>query len=67
MNNKPVTIDLLHPTVVKTFQNWGYISFFGALALLITLLFFSISYAADIQKAKNKAVANPAPKINIIE
>ncbi len=61
MNNKPITIDLLHPTVVGIFKNWGYISFFGALALLITLLFFSISYAADLQKEKTQNHINNPP------
>jgi hypothetical protein len=49
MKSKSVTVDFLHPAVVRTFKNWGYISFFGCLAALIVLLFFSISYLKGVQ------------------
>lgn len=56
--SKPVTVDLLHPTVVRAFTNWGYISFFGAMAALITLLFFAIGQlkqADQVQRAMQAA------------
>lgn len=52
MASRPVTVDLLHPTVVRAFTNWGYISFFGAMAALITLLFFAIGQVKQVDEAR---------------
>lgn len=63
MANKTVTVDLLHPTVVRAFNNWGYISFFGAMAALITLLFFAIGQvkrADEVRQAVRAALAQQA-------
>ncbi len=49
---KPVTVDLLHPTVVRAFTNWGYISFFGCIAALVTLLFFAIGQVKRADEAR---------------
>lgn len=57
MSQKPVTVDFLHPAVVRTFKNWGYISFFGCLAALIVLLFFSISYLKEVQTQQQQKKA----------
>ncbi len=56
---KPVTVDLLHPTVVRAFTNWGYISFFGCIAALITLLFFAIGQVKQADEA-GRVVRQPA-------
>lgn len=67
MKSQPVSVDFLHPTVVRTFNNWGYISFFGCMALLIVLMFFAIdsakqTYAARQQRMPSSAnPVQPAP------
>jgi hypothetical protein len=62
-NSQPVTVDFLHPTVTRTFKNWGYISFYGCMALLIVLMFFAINsvkqtYAAREQRTQAAPVAS---------
>lgn len=57
MANKPVTVDLLHPTVVRAFTNWGYISFFGCIAALVTLLFFAIGQLKQADEARQQNAA----------
>jgi len=52
MSSRPITIDLLHPTVVRAFTNWGYICFFGSMAALITLLFFAISQVKQVDEMR---------------
>lgn len=62
---KPITVDLLHPTIVRAFTNWGYISFFGCIAALITLLFFAIGQLKQADEAKDRrAVASVAASDN---
>jgi hypothetical protein len=59
--SQPVTVDLLHPTAVGTFKNWGYISFFGCIAVLIPLMFFAINQAkhAYAQRQRTEVAAQP--------
>jgi hypothetical protein len=54
MKSKSITVDFLHPTVVRAFTNWGYICFFGCIALLITLLFFAISQVKQADEVRQR-------------
>jgi hypothetical protein len=47
-----------HTPIASKYSNWGYICFFGCIALLVTLLFFAIS---QVKQADEVRRTQPAP------
>jgi hypothetical protein len=49
-----------HTPIASKYSNWGYICFFGCIALLITLLFFAISQVKQADEVRQRQPGIPA-------